>query len=440
MAIVILITFVYCFGLWLVFFKFKWLRLSPAVGVISVFVGAHLFLTFIIGLRFVTPFSASARIVQHTIQLVPRLPEPTLLTAVLAPADYPVKGGQPLFQFDRRPYEPKVRQLEADIQAAQAAVLTHTHMVATAEHKVTQLQAALVSATYDVRIIGQDVEAAGEKVSVVNSELEYAKLQQIRYQDLAEQKAGPVEDAQKWRTQTLADEAGVKEASADAQRSRLRYDSQLDGVNTIVASAAAKLKEGESSLQEAQSALQEAIAHVASLKAELTLARYYLDQTTMVAPEDGHIVNLQARPGMVAGILRVGGIASFICDDDRYLLATYYQEHLKYVQVGQPVEVEMDLYPGQIFKGKVDAIWWANGEGQYLPSDIIPTFEAVNPQLPQGQFAVKIGLESSDKTRFPIGAQGGAAIYTSAHGGFVTLRRIAIRMTTWFNWLYPMPF
>ena len=143
---------------------------------------------------------------------------------------------------------------------------------------------------------------------------------------------------------------------------------------------------------------------------------------------------------MVAGILRLGGIASFICDDNGYLLAPYFQEHLKYVQVGQPVEVAMDLYPGQIFKAKVDAIWWANGEGQYQPSENIPTFDAVNPQLPQGQFAVKIGLDAGVKGRFPIGAQGGAAIYTSDHGGFVALRRIQMRMTTWFKWLYPMPF
>jgi multidrug resistance efflux pump len=440
MGVILLITFLYCLGLWLVFFKFKWIKFSPGWGIVSVFVGIHMFLAFLVGLRFVTPYSASARMVQHTIQLIPRLPEPTLLTAVLAPPDCPVKKGQPLFQFDRRPYEPKVRQLEADIRAADAGVLTHRHMVAAAEHKVTQFRAALVAATYDVRILGQDLEAAGEKVSKVNSELEYAKIQQRRYQDLAQQNAGPVEDAQKWRAQTQADEAGLKEASADAQRSRLRYDSQLDGVNTIVVSAAARLKEAESSLQEAQSSLEEAIAHVSSLKAQLTLARYYLDQTTMVAPENGHIVNLQVRPGMVAGILRVGGIASFICDDDRYLLATYFQEHLKYVQPGQPVEVELDLYPGQIFNGKVNGIWWANGEGQYLPSGIIPTFEPVNPQLPQGQFAVKIDLDGRYKARFPIGALGGAAIYTSDHGGLVILRKIAISMKTWFNWLYPMPF
>jgi multidrug resistance efflux pump len=439
-AIVLLITFLYCFAVWLVFFKFKWLRLSPAWGVVSAFFGAHLFLTFIVGLRFVTPYSASAKIVQHTVSLVPRLPEPTLVTAVLVNPDVPVKKGEPLFQLDRRPYEPKVKQLEAEIAGAEAGLVTGKYKVEAAASRVTQLQAALVAANYDVRILGQDVEASSEKVSKVRSELEYTKFQQQRYQSLAQQNAGPVEDAQKWQAQMQADEAGLKEASADAQRSQFRIDSQVGGVNTVVVSAAARLEEGKAAVQEARSSLQEAIASVSSLRAQLALARYYLEQTTIVAPENGHIVNLQVRPGMVAGIVRVGGIASFICDDDGYLLATYFQEHLKYVQVGQPVEVALDLYPGQIFKAKVDAIWWASGEGQYQPSESIPTFSAENPQLPQGQFAVKIGMDVRDKTRFPIGAQGGAAIYTSDHGGFVVLRRIQMRMTTWFKWLYPMPF
>jgi len=440
MAIVLLITFVYCLAIWLVFFKFKWLRFSPAWGVISAFFGVHLFLTFIVGLRFVTPYSASAKIVQHTISLIPRLPEPTLVTAVLVAPDVPVKKGEPLFQFDRRPYEPKVRQLEAQIKGAEAAVLTGEHKVAGAEYRITQLQAALIAANYDVRILGQDADASGQKVSKVKSELDYTTFQQRRYQSLAQQNAGPLEDAQKWLAQMQADEAGLKEASADAQRAQLRIDSQMDGINTIVASAAARLKEGEAAVKEAKSSLKETIANVSALEAELALARYYLEQTTIVAPESGRIVNLQVRPGMVAGIVRIGGIASFICDDDGYLLASYFQEHLKYVQVGQPVEVALDLYPGQIFSAKVDAIWWASGEGQYQPSENIPEFAAENPKLPQGQFAVKIDMDTRDKARFPIGAQGGAAIYTSDHGGFVFLRRIEMRMTTWFKWLYPLPF
>ena len=81
-------------------------------------------------------------------------------------------------------------------------------------------------------------------------------------------------------------------------------------------------------------------------------------------PEDGRIVNLQVRPGMVSGILRVGGIAALIASADRYLLATYFQENLKYVRPGQFVEIAFNLYPGQIFEGHVDSIWKANGEGQ----------------------------------------------------------------------------
>jgi hypothetical protein len=46
-----------------------------------------------------------------------------------------------------------------------------------------------------------------------------------------------------------------------------------------------------------------------------------------------------------------------IADADRYLLATFYQENLKFVRPDQPVEVSLDLYPGQIFAGKVHSIW-----------------------------------------------------------------------------------
>ena len=59
-----------------------------------------------------------------------------------------------------------------------------------------------------------------------------------------------------------------------------------------------------------------------------------------------------------SGPMRVGGIASFICEEDLYPLTPYYQEHLKYVQTRQSVEVELDLYPGQIFKASPRSANW----------------------------------------------------------------------------------
>jgi hypothetical protein len=103
------------------------------------------------------------------------------------------------------------------------------------------------------------------------------------------------------------------------------------------------------------------------------------------------------------------------------------------------VEVALNLYPGQIFKGKVASIWRASGDGQLLPSGVLPKFNPPPPQMPQGRFAVRIALQGADQSKFPIGAQGAAAIYT-AGGGFAVLRRIAIRTYSWMNFLYPIPF
>jgi len=375
------LLFGYALVVWLVFFKFKWMKFNIAWGVVSVSVGLHLLIIFMLGLRFVAPYATEAKLIQHTIQLVPRLPEPTLVTAVLVAPNVPIKKGQPLFQFDRRPYQ----------------------------YKVNQLEASLAKATQNVLVMKSDIEINVEKVVKLRSELKYARYQEKLSIKLARQGAGPEEDAQKWSAQAAARAAGVKEAQAEEKRAWLRYRSEINGVNTTVA----------------------------EIQADLDQARYYLDNTLMVAPEDGNIINLQVRPGMVAGEIRFGAIASFICDADRYLLANFFQENLKYVKPGQIVEAAIDLCPGQIFRGKVAAIGQGSGAGQMLPSGTLPNFSYVPVEVPQGQFAVAIHLDDEDQAKFPIGTQGRATIYTNPDSGFVVLRKIGIRAYSWFNWLYP---
>ena len=375
------LLFAYGFIVWLVFFKFRWLKFTIPWGFFSTFFILHLGIIFLIGLRFVAPTSTEARVIQRTIQLTPRLSEPTLVTAVLVEPNVHVKRGTPLFQFDRRIYEAKVQQLQAQLAQAKQNVL----------------------------IMKADIQVTAEKIVKLKSELEYARYQQKLSGDLAKSGAGPEEDAQKWSAQVAADNAAIKEAQAEEQRSRLKYQSEIGGVNTAVAST----------------------------QAELDQALFYLDNTLMVAPEDGYIINLQAQPGMVAGDIRFGAIASFICDDNRYILANFFQENLKYVKPGQIVEVALDLYPGQIWRGKVQAIWQGSGAGQMLPSGTLPNFQYVPSEVPQGQFAVSVTLDDPEQIKFPIGTQGRAAIYTNPDSPFVILRKIAIRGYTWYNWLYP---
>jgi multidrug resistance efflux pump len=304
---------------------------------------------------------------------------------VLVEENTMVKKGQPLFRFDRRPYEYQVRQIEAQLAAARQ----------------------------NVRVLRADVEMATQKLAKAEVDLNYEQYQKGMFAKLVQEQAVREEQLVQVDAKVNGAEATRAAAKAELERARLQYESEIDGVNTAVA----------------------------SLEAQLRQALYYLDNTTLAAPEDGRIVNLQVRPGMVSGTRRIGGIAALITESDRYLLATFYQENLKYVRPGQSVEVALDLYPGQIFAGKVDSIWRANGVGQYLPSDEIPKFGPSPPQVPQGQYAVKILLDDPDQSKFPIGAQGIAAIYTSGeHGAWAALRKVSIRAHSWLNWLYPINF
>ena len=220
------------------------------------------------------------------------------MTAVLVEENVPVKMGQPLFQFDRRPYEYKVRQISAQ----------------------------LAEAKQNVSVLKLDVEVATQNSNKAKIELAYQQYQKRMFDKLAQEQAVREEDVEQKLTQTNAALATMDGTVAELDRARLKYKSEIDGVNTTVA----------------------------NIEAQLQQALYYLDNTTLTAPEDGRIINLQVRPGMVSGIVRVGGIAAFIADADRYVLATFFQENLKYVKAGQPVEVSLDLYPGQIFNGRVD--------------------------------------------------------------------------------------
>ena len=257
MLIAILILILASAIFWLVFFKLKWLRLTPGWALIFAFLVIRLMLVFLIGLRFVTPTSANATIVQHTIQLIPRLPDPTLVTEVLVEENVPVKKGQPLFQFDRRPYE----------------------------FKVAQIGAQLAAAKQNVYVLKADVNIAQQKVAQTLSELTYQQYEKHLYDRLVKQNSAAAEDVEKWQNRVDVADANLilrRSPNSSAPISIWRHRS----MGSILRSRRTRL--------------------------QLKQALYYLDNTTLTAPEDGQIVNLQVRPGMVAGIYRIGGIAALI--------------------------------------------------------------------------------------------------------------------------------
>lgn len=380
MAGVFAITFVYLTFVWTVFFKFKWMRFTPTWGLISAFFLLHLLIVPLVGTRMQSPFTTDVRVVRHTVQLVPRLPEQTLVTEVRVSENMPVKKGDTLFVFDKTLYQ-------AQFDAAEAAV---------------------VAANQNVEILQADIAVAGDSVDRAQAELDFALVQQERFATLAEQRAGSQESADEWTSRVISAEASLAEAMEQKKRAELAYASQIDGVNTTVIQA----------------------------EAELTQAQYFLEQTELKAPHDGIIVNLQVQEGMVSGVLRVGAIASLIVDDDPYVLAAYRQENLMNVREGQPVVIALNNYPGQHFTGKVEEIWWASRRGQFLPSGDLPLFPDI-PIHTEVRLPVKITLDDPT-VRLPIGG-GGATLILTSDSPFTWLGQISLRTYTWARWVYPLP-
>ncbi len=373
------ITLFYIIFVWFIFFKARWLKFNIVWGIVSFWVGAHLLLIFLVALRFFQPFSIDSHVVRSTIQIVPKLTQPTILTEVLVDPNTPITKGDPLYRFDDTVFKLAVENAQAQLVAAQQ----------------------------NAKILEQDVIAATEAVERANAQLAYATAQKARYENLVPAGGARQDDLDRWTDQVTEDEASIKQAEANLKKAQLAQESQIDGVNTGILQARSQLAE----------------------------AQYFLDNTTIYAPENGMIVSQQARPGLVVGDIRLGAIASFVTEDSPYILATYRQQNLKFVEPGQPVEVALDLYPGEILTGKVEAIWWATRQGQYLPSGRLPGFEL--PKIP-GRIAVQISVDVPEGHTFPAGGHAAVAIYTGQGKSFEFLRRINIRLYSFANFIRPL--
>jgi len=98
------------------------------------------------------------------------------------------------------------------------------------------------------------------------------------------------------------------------------------------------------------------------------------------------------------------------------------------------VELVLDPYPGRLFKGEVDNVITATGEGQFKVSGNIPYAAKVGSI---GVLAVKIRLTDTPPANLPLGAGGTVAIYTD-HGKPVhIISKVTIRMKKWMLYVLP---
>jgi multidrug resistance efflux pump len=130
---------------------------------------------------------------------------------------------------------------------------------------------------------------------------------------------------------------------------------------------------------------QIAVAEAAVKQAEASLAALQVqrDQHTLVAPLTGWVVEQPAHEGEMS---TPGATLLTLADLNQMTLTVYVPEtKIGLVSVGQQVDVFVDTFPGEAFKGQITFI---SDEAEFTPKNVQSKEERVNTV-----FAVKIKLQ-----------------------------------------------
>jgi hypothetical protein len=119
-------------------------------------------------------------------------------------------------------------------------------------------------------------------------------------------------------------------------------------------------------------------------------------------------------------------------------LANFKENSMSRIRPGQDAEVSIALYPGKIFKAKVESLDWGVSAGQGTPSGGLPLVK--NPQnwfkLAQ-RFPVRLKLTNLD-SNYALRIGGSTSVTVDTGGGFILngLARLWLRIGSYVSYIY----
>ena len=218
---------------------------------------------------------------------------------------------------------------------------------------------------------------------------------------------------QKALAQAQANLAAAAAEEALSEKELKRYDrlvkeeatprSQYDHVESRRMVAHARKEAAVAAVDEAGGAIEAARARLATqdfrikeAEAAHRLAELNFKRTTLVAPISGRIAKKSVDPGKY---VQPGQALLAIVQQDTWIVANFKETQVGKMAVGQPVEVQVDAYPGIVFRGHVDSLQPGTGAVFSLlpPENSTGNFVKVVQRLP-----VKIVMDSTFDPAHPL--------------------------------------
>ena len=287
-------------------------------------------------------------------------------------ADYQqVHKGDLLIELQDDDYGAQVDQANAAVAAARAGIEENLRQ--------RQLQdARIAKALAGIDQANAQIAAAEAGKAAVQAELTRARLERKRQEGLYQTHS---------TTEQNLEAAVAAEGNISGQFAS--RDADLNQARTMMRSselAAEAERRSKAVLESEEVQLQ---ADLRAKQANLAAASVNIGYTKIYAPGDGNVGERQVRPGQL--VSPGTQVISFVALT-KWVQANFRETQLTNVKVGDPAELRIDQYPGQIIRGKVVEIAPASGSQFALlpPDNATGNFTKVAQRIP-----VKIALDDS---------------------------------------------
>src|SRR4030095_14565236 len=117
----LILLLIYSFVAWLIFFKFKWLPWNITTQVITITIPIFLIAIVILVLNIGAPSSSDVRVINHSIQIVPRVTG--RVVEVNVEPNRPVRKGDVMFRIDPVPFRIKLQAAQANVEQLRAKLI-----------------------------------------------------------------------------------------------------------------------------------------------------------------------------------------------------------------------------------------------------------------------------------------------------------------------------
>ncbi|XYD10996.1 HlyD family secretion protein [Methylobacterium sp. NMS12] len=223
-----------------------------------------------------------------------------------------VEAGQILFQVFQRDYDIALDQAKAQVAADEAGI----------KNIDAQIQAQYAN-----------IDVSKAQVATAEAALKFAQEDAARYKDLAERGSGSVQQSQSATSTLQQRQAAVQSANASV--------------------VAAQKQVG--SLQAQKASTQ---AQLGRDRAQVEQAELNLGYTTVRAVQGGRVVRLTGGVGQLA---QAGQTLAMFVPDDIWVTANFKETQITDMRPGQPVDIEIDAYPGRKIQGTVASVQPGSG-------------------------------------------------------------------------------